>query len=243
MEGQSHSAPASPLPQNSPRVLVLVLAAGPSPGPGLTPQLAISASWAHECVSRPPAAAQSGKVPGHQQAGTAVTLGLSIQCLVHVSSSPAPCRGCHPDSQGKTKAKIRQMEKEAKELFRAYALKATVLPERYELTFVPCPQPASPSLLLLGSTLLTALRPRSSHWFMLLNMRVVCRALTVESLVQGLEQRPHGSALSALSQVTHKLVLAQRMVTRPSVVLAALLWTLSTSFLQCGAQNWTRRCS
>nr|XP_042711991.1 oncostatin-M isoform X5 [Chrysemys picta bellii] len=50
----------------------------------------------------------------------AVTQGLFIQCLAHVNSSPAPCRGCHRNSLDKITAKTRQMEKEAKELFRSY---------------------------------------------------------------------------------------------------------------------------
>ncbi|KAM7144576.1 leukemia inhibitory factor-like [Macrochelys suwanniensis] len=50
----------------------------------------------------------------------AVTQGLFIQCLARVNSSTAPCRGCHRNSLGKVTAKTRQMEREAKELFKSY---------------------------------------------------------------------------------------------------------------------------
>uniref|UniRef100_A0A452H3N0 Leukemia inhibitory factor n=1 Tax=Gopherus agassizii TaxID=38772 RepID=A0A452H3N0_9SAUR len=50
----------------------------------------------------------------------ALSQGLFIQCLAHVNSSTAPCRGCHRNSLDKITAKTRHMEKEAKELFRSY---------------------------------------------------------------------------------------------------------------------------
>ncbi|CAM5160625.1 unnamed protein product [Eretmochelys imbricata] len=58
----------------------------------------------------------------------AVTQGLFIQCLARVNSSTAPCRGCHRNSLGKITAKTRQMEKEAKELFRSYLTHQGLLP-------------------------------------------------------------------------------------------------------------------